>query len=205
MIKSLFFLAISLPLIGFTANHPEDIEAKWKVSGTSRVVVEGQSNVNEFKCVTIRYEGNDVLTQRNDNASGKMILEGAINMKVKSFDCENRIMTRDLRETLKEDAYPEITVDLVSIVLPDKEGNCHKVDGKAEITLAGETRLMDFTWEVSYPNSQKIRLSGNRELKFSQFNIEPPSKMMGMIRVKDKLLVDFDLVLDMADPDGTSM
>ncbi len=205
MIKSSFFLAILLPLIGITTGNMEDVEAKWKVSGTSRVVVEGQSNVNEFKCVTIRYEGDDVLTQRNDNASGKRILEGSINMKVKSFDCENRIMTRDLRETLKEDAYPEITVDVVSIALPEKDGKNHKVDGEAEITLAGETRLMDFTWEVSYPNSKKIRLSGNREIRFSQFNIEPPTKMMGMIRVKDTLMVDFDLVLDIADPNGTSM
>ncbi len=205
MIKSSFFLAILLPLIGFATGHVDEVEAKWKVSGTSRVVVEGQSNVNEFKCVTIRYEGNDVLSQRNDNASGKRILEGSINMKVKSFDCENRVMTRDLRETLQKDAYPEITVDVVSITLPDNDGKSHKVDGQAEITLAGETRLMDFTWEVSYPNSQKIRLSGNRELKFSQFNIDPPTKMMGMIRVRDELLVDFDLVLELADPDGASM
>jgi hypothetical protein len=192
----LFLLALVLPFIG-PVDNGDHIESVWTVSGTSRVLVEGQSNVNEFQCVTLHYEGKDKLEKRIDPNTRNRFLTGSIEMKVRSFDCENRMMTRDLRETLKEDLYPTISIELISLRLPEKLERSQKVRGEAEITIAGNTRVLDLTWTLSMPDRDKMRLSGNRELKFSQFGLEAPTKMMGMIRVRDELFVDFDLLMEM--------
>lgn len=174
-----------------------DKETLWRVSASSNIKVSGESNVNEFECVTLHYKGDDMLIKRKNGSYDLNELIGSIEMKVHSFDCENRIMTRDLRETLKAEDYPNITIKIISLLIPeDMNSSGQLLKGKAEITLAGTTELVELNWRVIPENGHKIRLLSSREFTFTQFGIKPPSKMMGMIQVKDQLLVDIDFAIE---------
>lgn len=174
-----------------------DKASLWKVSASSNIKVHGQSNVNEFQCVTIHYKGDDKLIKKRNGFYNLNELIGTISMDVHSFDCENRIMTRDLRETMEADAYPNISISILSLLIPEViERNGQFLKGKAEITIAGNSQLVDLNWRVIPENDQKIRLLSTRDFSFTQFGLTPPTKMMGMIRVKDKLQVDIDLAIE---------
>lgn len=196
MKRLIFLVLILLPLTVFN-QKAMDIESLWKVSGTSKVMVEGSSNVNDFQCVTLNYEGADELKKFIHHDNGERLLTGAVEMKVRSFDCENRIMTRDLRETLKEQVYPNIVIELQSLRIPESAAQQQSVSGRAKVTIAGTSWELDMSWTLIRENASSMRLLGTHDFSFTQFNIEPPTKMMGMIRVKDEIKVDFDLVMEM--------
>lgn len=196
MKSCIFLVFIFIPFIGFN-QKAMNIESLWTVAGTSKVMVEGSSNVNEFQCVTLNYEGADELKKFFREENGDRILTGAVEMKVRSFDCENRMMTRDLRETLKEQVYPNITIELQSLRIPESASKQQRVTGRAKVTIAGTSQELDMNWTLVRENVSTMRLLGTHDFSFTQFNIDPPTKMMGMIRVKDEIKVDFDLVMEM--------
>ena len=58
----------------------------------------------------------------------------------------------------------------------------------------GRTKRIDMWFEVSHQASGRLlHLSGRKELMFSDFKLEPPSKMAGMIRINEELKVNVDL------------
>lgn len=194
----LFILTLTMLSVqlGFSQQSEGQNESLWMVSGSSRILVEGSSNVNEFQCVTLHYEGEDILRKKPIHKQNKWELTGAIEMQVKSFDCESRMMTNDLREILKEGDYPKISINLLSLMIPGQLQNPQKVKGKVAITLAGTSRIFEMAWTLFPENPKKLRLAGTHDFTFSQFNLDPPTKMMGMIKVKDEITVDLNLLME---------
>jgi hypothetical protein len=191
--KLWILITLFFPIATFAQSSDYSI---WEVSGSSKVIVEGASNVNEFQCATANYRGTDLLRKSSLPGISSYRLSGKIEMEVRSFDCENRMMTRDLRETLKAEEYPKITIELLSLIIPENPVNGQKVSGKADITLAGNSRTFDITWTLIL-DRDFMRLKGTQDFKFTQFNLNPPSKMMGMVQVKNDIVVDFDLSMQL--------
>ncbi len=197
-----FWIIIGLffPFLTFAQGSDYSV---WEVSTASKVVVEGASNVNEFQCATAHYRGSDLLRKTFLPASSTWRLTGKIEMEVRSFDCENRMMTRDLRHTLKADDYPRITIEILSLEIPENPVSGQKVSGKADITLAGNSRTFDIRWTLVLEDD-RMRLMGKQNFKFTQFDLDPPTKMMGMIQVKNDIVVDFDLSMQLIEASDLS-
>nr|MBS0036609.1 YceI family protein [Saprospiraceae bacterium] len=192
----ILFILFAFPQMTFSQYEGNTSESYWEVKATSKVLVEGKSNVNEFQCVTLNYEGEDQLKKSYHSQSKNWNLTGSIDMKVKSFDCENRIMTRDLRETLRAEVHPTISIELLQFLLPEHPRPSEKITGRAKITLAGNSRTFNITWTL-FKEGDTMRMLGTHDFKFSDFNLDPPTKMMGMIQVRDDITVDIDLTMEM--------
>lgn len=197
MIWYLFLLMIFAGQELSSVDFYKAADSIWRVSASSNIKVTGESNVNEFECVTLNYKGEDRLIKKDNGFYNLNELIGTISMQVHSFDCESRMMTRDLRETLKADAYPQINITIVSLFIPQNiNAKGQLIEGEAEITIAGCTQKVGLNWRVIPESNNKIRLLSSKDFSFTQFGIKPPSKMMGMIQVKDELLVDIDFTLE---------
>lgn len=141
------------------------------------VEIQGSTNVNSFKCINQSLPAPKVTVQSNKN-----FYLPDFKIPVDKFDCYNRIMTSNLKKTLKSDSFPYITIDFVSFT-KNKNG---KYGSWAEVKLMN--RIKKYYFEFSLNNSQ---LTGSRIIKFSDFKIEPPKKMGGMIYVKDDINLVF--------------
>ena len=67
--------------------------------------------------------------------------------------------------------------------------------GDVEIELAGVKRTFQVQYAIHKTNHQNIELIGTRGVNFSDFNLKPPSKLGGTIKVKNELQVEFKLQL----------
>ena len=64
-----------------------------------------------------------------------------------------------------------------------------------DISLAGIVKRYDISYLFTVDNSSIVHLKGDRAVTFTDFNLSPPSKLGGVIKAKDELLVEFKLNL----------
>jgi len=114
-------------------------------------------------------------------------------MPIENFDCQNRILNKDLRKTLKAEEYPTMTIHFVDLErIPNTDGDYLK--GTVQIELAGKRKQFVIPYTIK-KTDKTTKLEGSRAFTFGDFDLVPPSKIGGMIKVKDDFNVNFTLYL----------
>ncbi len=167
------------------------------VQKDSKLIISGKTNVNSFHCVIPNYFGSDTLVLQEGGKNKKPVfIKGSVALQASLFDCGLQMMTHDLMNTIKAKEYPNIVITFKSFErLPKYNLKEEKFKGVITISLAGTSKQFDVKCAIEAKPSGLIYLSGGRQFLFSDFNLEPPQKMMGMIKTQEELDVNFNLVL----------
>lgn len=163
----------------------------YEVDESSTISITGSTNVNNFNCTNTIIEKKDkdqpfsfYKTKVGYDLEGvKLVISS------KDFSCKIPGMAKDMRELLQSEKYPYIGFEINHVQLPGgKYGTA-----SATLTIAGveSIGLIDFEVEMV---GEKLIIHGSTPLFLSSFNIEPPTKMLGMIKVKDQIEIEFDLI-----------
>lgn len=176
------------------------------VDNNSSLWIEGKSNVNEFECNAEDYTGQATVPDFNDSNSSlnfmnqtQKNLSISINIEVDSIECGKNKMNKDLQKALKADIFPEITfsyenAEIISEPNTQAHADAVKVEVQGYLTVAGNTRPISFITDTSYLENQQVRTTGHTTIRMTDFGVEPPTALMGLIRADDELTVYFDLV-----------
>lgn len=167
---------------------------KWVVEKNSTLRVQGKSNVNSFSCNINEYTEKDTITFANI-PSKTIKLSGDLHMDIESFNCHSSIITSDLRKTLKSKKYPKMIIRFLSLETIPALQKTEVIKGWIEVKLAGVVKRFELDYSFLTGGSGDIQLNGGREFCFSDFNLTPPKKLGGLIKIKDEFKVDFKLIL----------
>ncbi len=181
---------------GFFIHHPgkEATLKRWVVNENSSLSVNGSTNINKFSCVIPAYGRIDTITLDKSKDAKGIVLSGSIDLKVNSFDCHNSGMTKQLQKTLNEKQFPLLHIRFLSLDrLPILTPKSQLITGMVDIEIAGVSKRFGINYQISQDKDKGISLLGLRDLNFSDFNLIPPSKLGGMIKTKDQLIVAFNL------------
>lgn len=197
-----FILFFILAPATFWAGHVFSQELSYYPSEESKLWIEGRSNVNQFECEANKYSGEATIydEQEEDSAFVQSVQERLslqVDIRVDGFECGKNKMNRDLRNALKSDNFPEITFLFDSaelIEMPESPDDPFLVDVKGSLTVAGETRDIHFETRAYYLDVDRVRAIGNTTIRMSDFNVEPPTALLGLIQADDELTVKFDLI-----------
>ena len=193
----LLVVLLLLSVVGFSMKNNKHVQQEtktWVVSQNSNLSVNGSTNINKFSCVIPSYDQVDTLTLSSNNPDGGVMLSGNINLSISSFDCHNSGMTKQLQKTLKEKQFPVLLIRFLSLHnLPELSKNPEFITGLVNIKLAGVDKRFEINYQISQDAQKVIHLLGTKDLKFSDFNIQPPTKLGGMIKTNDQLTVMFHL------------
>lgn len=141
-----------------------------------KIEILGNSTVGKYKC-DCPHTFRDTIYL---NSTTKNNLKSEISTN--NFDCGNRIMNKDLKTTIKVNQFPKSTVTITNI-------RPSGADYKCSLSL----RITDKT--LSYSNlvlkNSKDFLEGTVNVKFSDLELEPPTKMGGVIKVKNEFVIHF--------------
>jgi hypothetical protein len=192
MLKRISFLIFYFLISGY---YPADPASTWVVMPGSSLTVNGSTNVNKFQCDIINYSLPDTITCVKAAKTQTLPMNGKLKLDIESFDCHNRMMTSDLRKTLKYKDFPKLTIKFISINSFPNFKNPTKITGLVDIGLAGVVKRYDISYLFTVDNSNIVHLKGDRAVTFTDFNLSPPSKLGGVIKAKDELLVEFNLNL----------
>lgn len=148
------------------------------------VLIEGSSNINKFEFVNF----NPSVAESRQSTE---IQDGQnIRIPVKKFTTRNNMMRHDFLEMLNASQYPYIKINIESAdsAYYDKETGLTYFDTK--ITLAGNTRSYRVPCKIiSCEDGQVVK--GKLELELSAFNIDPPQKVLGTVKVNNEVFITF--------------
>ncbi len=144
------------------------------------IEITGWTNVNSFKCSNLKIAGTASVYSFTGNQLPNLIF------KLDDFDCQNKMMTADLRKILQSDRYPTLHIRFLEF----KQSSAGKFDGLVEVKMMTISRRYAVQFTV-----QDKSLVGNKKLKFSDFKIVPPKKMGGMVYVRDELDLLFSIAI----------
>jgi hypothetical protein len=187
-------MLVFIPLVSFKGPNKKET-VRWAVQKTSTLQIQGSSNVNQFACDVRGYYQTDTISFTADNAPKVIPLKGALTIDVASFDCHNRMLTKDLRRTLKATEHPQLFVRFVALERPPVfQNNKDNLKGVVEIELGGVCKRFEINYVIE-KNGAAIVLNGFRTFTFSDFSLTPPKKLVGAIKVKENFNVQFHLNL----------
>lgn len=166
----------------------------------SKFQIRGNASIRNFTCVVERVEGRARLPAARDTVPDtvpEQQTEVVVQVPVRAFDCGNDRMTDDLQETLKMEAHPEIRFELIHATVgapTDTARQWRTVHAIGALSISGTKRVVRLEAVAHAFDAQHFRLRGCTPLRMTHFNVEPPSKAFGLIRVKDRVEAQFDLL-----------
>ena len=164
---------------------------KWVVLKDCSVKVNGTTNVNKFSCSIPEYTQPDTISLRSGNTAG-LSMSGQLALPVLNFDCNNQMMTNDLRKTLKAKEFPKLYIRFLSMEkYPDLKAEAELITGIVTIELAGVVKKVKVNYRITTDAQEVIHLVGKQTVNFSDFNLKPPKRLAGMVRANDLLNVEF--------------
>lgn len=181
-------------IILFTLTAASRIEerGKWVIDYNSQLLIHGQTNVNSFTCFISCYNSTDTLSyQINPRSKALEFEQNMMIIPIYNFNCGNNMITKDFRATVKADKNPYLNISFVS--LDQHSGNATS-KGLLDITLAGVTKQV----AVKFTQAKKgdfLQLSGNHSVCFSDFALQAPARMLGLLKVEEDLRVEFKLLI----------
>lgn len=186
------FLGVILSALAFKTQNSKPLIARWVITKGCSLKVDGSTTVNKFSCVIPEYARPDTLSFHKGASS--IIFSGCIKLDVNHFDCHNRIMTKDLRKTLKSKKFPKLSIYFLSLSrYPINGKNNGIIKGAVNIELAGITKRYDVDYRFIKHGTDSLTMVGTRKVNFSDFNIVPPKKIGGLVKTHNKLNVEFIL------------
>ena len=191
-----YILKLSLVLFGFVIlpKNEKPLTNHWVICANSSLVVNGSTNFSKFSCSINSYANIDTVNIGLDKVSKKIMLKGVMNIAISGFDCNNNIMTKELRKTLKQEEFPEMQVYFLSLnSTPNMSQNSTSLKGSVAIQIAGVRKKFDIYYTISIAENGILYLTANKDINFSDFNLIPPRKMGRLVQAKDRLNVVLDL------------
>ena len=187
--KLKIFIGILFIAVG---TYPMPRGAIYVASYEGQFRIQGSTNVGGFM-LTVPIN----TTQFQYSDHGKVIsLE--IKIPIVDFNADIPLMVRDFRAMMEYRKYPEMALRFS--LIPDEihPGTLNKV---VEIELRNRKLLYTIqlvATQYDYPDSWL--LYGVQEIRLSELGITPPTRMLGLVRVNDKLSITFALEFDFRNP-----
>lgn len=155
------------------------------------VRIEGSSNVNKFY-----FEQTLSKPHPETNTYYQSAEYIEFDLPVEYFKASNPRMRNDFMELIKANDYPIITI---FIKLPQEEirsSSDQEVTSFIKVKLAGQEMKYQLAGKVHTCQNNSIRLQGTLELDINDFNLSPPTKFMGMVKVNKEVFINFGLIID---------
>jgi hypothetical protein len=183
---------LSLVLAGTTfnpGNQPFELSKE-----NASILISGTSTLHDWK-----------MSLKIFDLNANFILEGSRLKGIDNvtFDCnttdiksDNSLMDKKAYAALKSSTFPNIKFNMISIlgIPPDNNKFISSLRGK--LFIAGKSIPVSIPLNGSLSDINGINIidvSGEIDLKMSDFDIAPPTAMMGALKTGDRITVSFSL------------
>lgn len=161
-------------------------------SEDSRMWVGGTSTLHDWECPVNDFSAE--IRAAEDGESLASIGAIVVTANVEAIECEKSKMNRKLQDALESDDFPEVVFEAESAeILAGDEGPSASAAGT--LTMAGETRDLSVDATITRTEDGQLLLTGRAPILLSNFDIDPPSALLGTIKTGDEVFVRFEVVL----------
>jgi polyisoprenoid-binding protein YceI len=107
---------------------------------------------------------------------------------------QKQIINKELREiVLEPEKYPEIVFRSTEVTGKARGNNVYEVKIAGSLTLHGVTRQIEIPAKVTLTGDE-LRAVGEFDVPRGNFNVKATSAVHGLVRVRDTVKIEFDVV-----------
>lgn len=190
----LYVLLVLTPLLSGAQMATSQI--RLRLAEESQLWIEGSSSVNTFTCDAGTIDGTGFLETEASPDSREAVAE--LTVPVQQFDCGKSRMNQDLYDALKAKTYPQIRFRLskAELAAPTTDTGAYplplRVTGR--LTIAGEERPVTLAVQGHQQPNGTYQATGSLPLLMSDFGVDPPTALLGLIKAHDAITVHFNLI-----------
>lgn len=178
----------------FRPEVPTFKSIKVAVGDNSYLNILGKTNINKFTCNYFGEFPADTMNVRWQQQHNAIKLNDVqLKLKVTNFDCGNNVMNNDLQDLLKKDTYPHVIIELLRIYPTENPTNSN-LFGYAQLSfhMAGAEQIYKVPIKLKEIGDQNYFI-GSHIFDITDFDITPPTKFLGMVKVDNEISVEFGL------------
>lgn len=167
-------------------------QVKYDGSFDEDIVVSGTSTLHDWDMTTRGAESTATFTM-DENGVITGISDIQFKMKAKNLKSGKGGMDKNAYKALKVSDHPYITASSKSAKISTIEGEIYTVKTTLNLTMAGTTKPVDMSVFVSMKNDGVINVRGEKEINMKDFDIDPPSFMLGTVKTGEKVTLKFNI------------
>jgi polyisoprenoid-binding protein YceI len=190
--------AVIASLLAFATQDPRP--ARLVLRPGSQLTIEGTSNLHDWSCTTSAIVA-DVRTQIDEGTIPAAVDFVSIEIPVDRIRCKNDKMDENLARALRAESHPRIVFRTTGSRMLPAPNATGRISGplRGDLTVAGVTKTIDVPVQAVANPDGSLRITGSKPFLMTQFGIEPPTAMLGMIKTGNRITVRFELVASTAD------
>ncbi|MBR9919305.1 MAG: YceI family protein [Bacteroidetes bacterium] len=184
-----FFITI------FTLSYGFNLSAQSGFSYTGHeMTISGTSSVHDWVSEVTEMKAKGSMTVENGAITAISGLE--VTIPVESIESpKGSIMDGKTYDALKSDDYPNITFKLTAINFISAYNGGYSISARGKLTMAGETRSITIQAFATKNSDGSYTFKGSKDLKMTDYNIDPPTAMLGALKTADEITIDFKVTL----------
>ena len=147
--------------------------------------VSGNSTIRGWTC---EVTGTATLTAGGGNAAPGFVsgVQGVVlTVPVAEFTCPNEEMTEHLMEAMRPDEHAEITFEMESYDVTPQGAQA-----AGSLTILDTTEAVTGSLQLT-PAGAGAKIEGEGRLDMTDYGVEPPTVMLGMLRVRPQITIGF--------------
>lgn len=165
----------------------------------SKVSIDGTTNVKDFICASAKLFAPQNAELKQGDSEKISFNNAALEFNTSSLNCGNNGMNRDMMKAMKADRFPVISVKLTDAQM--ERGKTLSLSGwttikiNVSISMAGSTKNAFIIVQGKQTGNGRYRFVGQYSMLMTDFGINPPTALFGMVKVMDAIIVRFDLII----------
>lgn len=193
-LKNIFFLFSGLLLFNSSNIH----KVKYQIESSSKMCLKIATNVNTINCnCEDKFYNEFHFAELDATNSILTFTKTFLKINVKTINCKNYLLNKDLHKSLDAEKFPTITFELQSL-LPTHLEKEIKLDkdytytAKTFITIAGKTHPQQIKVYVRKCDNETYQLRANKDISMAEYCIQPKSPF-SFIKINDIVNIQLDL------------
>lgn len=190
---SLLFIVLAT-IMSFTLNSGNDEKIGTRtnsVTQTVSIIIKGTSTLHDWE---MKSEKGRVDVMLGLGSDAKLLgLSGLrFSLEAESLKSEKSMMDNNAYKALKTNSAKQISFVLGTAAITQLTPTSYRVKAVGKLTVAGTTKETDVIAEIAYSNAEKMYIvTGTKKLKMTDYNVKPPSFMLGTVKTGDEITISF--------------
>ena len=194
--KNTLFYSITFALIFiFSSATAQDITLN--LTEIQQFKIDGDSNVRSWDADITEAEGTIIFSAIEDFTLGSLNSELFKSMNltipVSGIESDSGRLTSNMHGYLKRDDHPTITFNLTEVTSIELDGDKATITANGVINAAGVDQDITMIVDTVVNENGSVTFSGTQNLLMTDFNIDPPTAVMGTIRSRDEIVIYYSV------------
>jgi hypothetical protein len=169
-------------------------QVKYQSVGGVKLIIEGTSNVHDWNMKSDKGYCSSLF---DISTAGTLNGVSYLNFTVpaESLKSEHKGMDKNTYKALNTGKYSNISFTATSVTVKPAGTAGYFLTAHGRLTISGVSKEVVITATGTMNADKSISYTGSYKIKMTDYNVEPPSIMLGAIKTGEFVTVKFDLLL----------